>query len=91
MTKYLIISLVVVLVIGALYFTFFSSFNKMLFSKTEVPTPTVSPKTLEIVVRQKTPTPTPIPDPEADLTALEKDLADLDKSNLDLTKDINNL
>lgn len=90
-TKYLVISLVIVLVLGAVYFTFFGRINKMLFNKVETPTPTISQTSLEVVARPKTPTPTPTPDPEADLTALDQDLANLDKSNVDLTKDINSL
>lgn len=90
-TKYLVIVLVVILIIGAVYFTFFGKINKVLFNKAEAPSPTISQSSLEVVAKPKVATPTPTPDPETDLTALEQDLANLDKTNADLTKDINSL
>ncbi len=90
-TKFLVIFFVVILIIGVVYFTFFGKINKMLFNKAEEPTPTAVQTSLEVVSKPKTPTPTPTSDPEADLTALEQDLANLDKTNSDLTKDINSL
>lgn len=91
MIKYLVIVLVIVLIAGALYFTFFNNVNKMLFNKVESPTPTSVQTSIEVVAKPTMPVPTPTSDPEADLTALEKDLADLDNSNTDLTKNINSL
>lgn len=90
-TKYLVIIFVIILVIGVAYFTFFGKINKMLFNKAEVPTPTSVQSSIEVVSKPKTLIPTPTPDPEADLTALEKDLTDLNKNNTILTKDINSL
>lgn len=63
----------------------------MLFNKAEAPTPTVSQNIVEVVTKTKSAVPTPTPDPESDLTALEKDLVNLDNTNADLTKDINSL
>ncbi|MDO8638000.1 MAG: hypothetical protein Q7R43_00360 [Candidatus Daviesbacteria bacterium] len=91
MTKYLVVALVVVLLLGAVYFTFFGKLNKMLFNKAEAPTPTSTQTAVEVISKPKIPTPTPTSDPETDLTALEQDLANLDKTNVDLTKDINSL
>lgn len=90
-TKYLVIVLVMILILGAIYFTFFGKINKALFNKAESPTPTVSQSIVEVVTKAKSAIPTPTPDPETDLTALEKDLVNLDSTNTNLTKDINSL
>ena len=94
MTKYLVIVLVIVLVLGAVYFVFSNRMNFTLFNQVnqaEIPTPIVAQTVVEVVSKPKALTPTPTTDPETDITALDKDLADLDKSNADLTSDINSL
>ncbi|MFH0936851.1 MAG: hypothetical protein V1808_00990 [Candidatus Daviesbacteria bacterium] len=94
MMKILLAILVLVLILAAAYFTFPNQINSLFFGKVGVSQNEIVnqvPVTSNVAV--KTPTSTPIPETlaEDDLTALEKELAGLEKSEADFNKDLNSL
>lgn len=88
MTKTLLVILVFVLILAGVYFAFYQQINNKLFTKSQVspdfnqaqsvtsPTPTVAVTSTSA---------------EDDLTALEKELNDLNNSDAAFVKDLNNL
>ncbi|KKS13936.1 hypothetical protein A2617_04430 [Candidatus Daviesbacteria bacterium RIFOXYD1_FULL_41_10] len=87
MTKVLLSVLVLVAIVALLYF----SFSKQISDKFLGTNPTPGPQSVIVEKPIRPATPSPTASPEDDLTALERDLTELQATDVSLGNDLNNL